>query len=41
MQTSNCGTYTWDGRMVRLACGMTTLLPWSWVEYLGGGWERA
>jgi len=36
---SKCGTYTWDGHAVRLSNGMTTLLPWSWVKNMGGGWE--
>lgn len=36
---SKCGTYTWDGQTVRLSCGTTTLLPWSWVENMGGGWK--
>jgi len=38
---SNCGTYIWDGHTVRLSCGMPTLLPWAWVEYLGSGWEKS
>jgi hypothetical protein len=34
------GVYIWDGRTVRLACGMPTLLSWAWVNHLGGGWKE-
>jgi hypothetical protein len=40
MVKSRSGAYVWDGHTVRLSCGMPTLLPWTWVEHLGGGWER-
>lgn len=37
---SNCGGYTWDGRNVRTRDGALTLLPWTWVAYMGTGWAE-